>query len=120
MYLAIPVAAFFFVMGVVALAVPARILAPFGVAVETPDGRSEVRAVYGGFGIALAVVLLVALWADSIRDGVFIAVAVALAGMAGGRVFAALAGDRAAFWPSWTFFVIELVLAGMLVGAAVL
>ena len=47
-------------MGVYALVVPAAILAPFGVPVESPDGRAEVRAVYGGFGIAVAALLGVA------------------------------------------------------------
>jgi hypothetical protein len=116
--LAMPVAVFFLAMGAVALAAPARILAPFGVAIETPNGRTEVRAVYGGFGIAIGVLLFVALWTESIRDGVFIAVAVALAGMAGGRLFSSMVGDRPTVWPSWAFFTVELVLATLLVLAA--
>ena len=46
------VAAGFAAMGLLALARPADVLAQFGVSVETPEGRNEVRAVYGGFGLA--------------------------------------------------------------------
>lgn len=118
MCLAIPVAVFFLAMGVFALAVPARVLELFGVTVETPDGRTEVRAVYGGFGVAVGVLLLVALWTESIRDGVFVAVAFALCGMAGGRIASSLLGERPSIWPSWVFFGIELALAGLLIAAA--
>jgi hypothetical protein len=103
---------------VAALIAPARILEPFGVSVGTPDGRTEVRAVYGGFGVAFGVLLLTALRVESIREGVFIAVAVALLGMAAGRLASAALGDRARLWPSWTFFATELALAALLLGAA--
>jgi hypothetical protein len=118
MLLAVPVAIFFLAMGIAALALPERILATFGVSVESADGRTEVRAVYGGFGSALGVLLVVALWADSIRDGAFVAIAVALAGMAGGRIVSALLGEPVSIWPTWFFFAIELALASMLVVAA--
>ena len=120
MYLAIPVAVFFLAMGIVALAAPTRILGTFGVEVKTPEGRTEVRAVYGGFGIAVGVLLLVALGVESIRVGVFVATAVALCGMAAGRIASAVIGERLALWPTWAFFAIELVLAGLLIGGAAL
>ena len=44
-------------MGVYALAAPAALIRPFGVTPETPTSRSEIRAVYGGFGLAIAAVL---------------------------------------------------------------
>ncbi|WP_342217371.1 DUF4345 family protein [Nocardia flavorosea] len=44
---------FFTGMGLYALAAPARLVRPFGIAVGTTPGRSEVRAVYGGFGLAV-------------------------------------------------------------------
>ena len=54
----VAVIAFFFLgMGVYALATPAALLRPFGVTPETPTSRSEIRAVYGGFGLAIAAVL---------------------------------------------------------------
>lgn len=120
MYLAIPVAVFFLAMGLVALAAPARILATFGVVVDTLEGRAEVRAVYGGFGVAVGVLLIVALGVESIRDGAFVAIAVALCGMAAGRVASAVIGERLGLWPTWAFCAIELVLAALLLVAAAL
>ncbi len=119
MYLATPVALFFLAMGLVALAAPARILATFGVVVETPEGRAEVRAVYGGFGVAVGALLIAALATPSIRDGVFVAIAVAVFGMAAGRVATGLLGERLGLWPTWAFCAIELGLAALLVGAVV-
>ena len=52
------VAAGFAGMGLYALGVPAGIPAFLGERLETADGRSEVRAVYGGFGLAVAAVLV--------------------------------------------------------------
>ncbi len=82
--------------------------------------RCEVRAVYGGFGVAVGVVLVVALAVESIRDGVFVAIAVALCGMAAGRIVSALLGERVSFWPTWAFCAIELALAALLFGATAL
>ena len=119
MLLAVPVALFFLAMGVVALVTPARILRTFGVEVGTPEGRTEVRAVYGGFGIAIGAILFVATVAGDIRDGVFLAVAIALLGMAGGRVASSMMGERAPLWPTWFFFGLEVVLAALLLAALV-
>jgi hypothetical protein len=114
----IPLVALFFLgMGLVGIVTPARVLGMFGVAVETPAGRTEVRAVYGGFGIAVAAVLLVAMVADDIRDGVLVAVAASLAGMAGGRIASAALGERLGLWPTWFWFAVELILAGILLAA---
>lgn len=104
------VAVFFLAMGAVALVVPERVLATFGVLVTTRDGRNEVRAVYGGYGIAMAVILLVARTAPSIRAGVLVCVAVAVVGMALGRLVAAVVDGRPGFYP-WFFFVVETLLA---------
>ncbi|GAA1674210.1 hypothetical protein GCM10009745_16550 [Kribbella yunnanensis] len=111
----IVVAVFFAGMGIAALVKPAFIWAPFGVAPTTPAARNEVRAVYGGFGLALAALLFVA---DSqsagFRDGVLVAVAVALAGMAVGRLLGALVEPRPLLgWPG-IFFLIETALAVLL------
>ena len=48
------VAAGFALMGLGALVRPRMVLDQFGVDVGTADGRNEVRAVYGGFGVAVA------------------------------------------------------------------
>jgi hypothetical protein len=114
--LVVGVALFFLWMGIGALAAPERVLALFGVAVETADGRSEVRAVYGGFGVAMAALLLATWRRPTLRDGVLVCLAIAVAGMAGGRVVSAMIDGTPGPWPS-VFFVVELALAVALVAA---
>ena len=117
MTMQIPVIALFFLaMGAYALAVPARVLAIFGVTVASVDGRNEVRAVYGGFGVAIGALLLAAGSAPALRPGVLLCVAVALAGMAGGRLVAALLDGSPGFYP-WFFFGVELLGAAVLAAA---
>jgi uncharacterized protein DUF4345 len=113
------VAAGFAGMGLYALSAPAAVLALFGVDVGTPDGRAEVRAVYGGFGVAMAGLLAVAAASDgSAREGILVAVGFALAGMAGGRLVARLAERPSGFYPVWLFFWVEVVGAAALLAAA--
>jgi hypothetical protein len=113
--IAIVVAAVFFAgMGLYGLAVPAALVRPFGIAVAGPDARNEVRAVYGGFGLAVAGVLVVAALDEEIRRGVVIAVAVALGGMAAGRLIGSVLDRPRAFYPSWFYFCVEVVLGGVL------
>jgi uncharacterized protein DUF4345 len=110
----IVVAVFFAGMGIYGLAAPAGLVRPFGIQVSGPNARSEVRAVYGGFGLAVAGMLVVALLDDGIRRGAVIAVAVALAGMAAGRLIGRVFDRPAAFYPIWFYFWVELVLAAIL------
>lgn len=80
-----------FVMGNGATAKPRIVAAQFGILDLTAAGRNEVRAVYGGFGVQIAVALLVALQLPALRAGILVAVLSALGGMAGGRaVFAVI------------------------------
>ncbi|QZY47903.1 MULTISPECIES: DUF4345 domain-containing protein [Mycolicibacterium] len=110
----IVVAAVFFAgMGVYAMAAPARMLAPFDVALGSAAARSEVRAVYGGFGLAIAAVLVVAITDPALRPGVLVTVAAALAGMALGRLASAVDG-RTSFYPNWFYFIVEAVAAAAL------
>ena len=51
-------AAFFLGMGLCALARPALVVAFVGLVPGTADARNEIRAVYGGFGIAIAALLM--------------------------------------------------------------
>ncbi len=96
----------FFGMGVGAFLNPRRFLTPFvGIEAATADGRNEVQAVYGGFGIAMAAVLMLPIWMPAARSGVIIAVACALAGMAAGRMIAAVR-ERPGRWPL-IFFLVE-------------
>ncbi|MFI5715676.1 DUF4345 family protein [Nocardia sp. NPDC051750] len=102
-------------MGVYALTAPARLTRPFGIAVTTAAGRSEVRAVYGGFGLAVSGVLCWAAAAsDDLRRGAVVAVAAALAGMAAGRVVSRLLDTSSAFYPVWFYFWVEVVAAAAL------
>lgn len=106
----------FFGMGCVALATPAIVPRQFGMTFGEPadDGRAEVRAVYGGFGLAMAAVLAFALTNDAARDGIVLTVGAALAGMAGGRLLSAILGDRTRFYPNWFYFTVEAVGAAAL------
>lgn len=114
------VAVFFLGMGLLGLAAPAALVKPFGITLTGPEARTEVRAVYGGFGVAIAALLACAA-ADvgALRPGAVLAVAFALGGMAFGRLVAWIADRPTGFYPSWFYFWVELVAAGALVFAAV-
>ena len=114
------VAVFFLGMGLYALAAPASLIRPFGISLSRPESRAEVRAVYGGFGLAIAGVLGYAALHPSASDAILITVAVALAGMAVGRLISAVVDERTAFYPNWFYFLVEIVLAAALVFAVVL
>jgi hypothetical protein len=117
--LALIVAAGFAAMGLLALARPRDVLAQFGVATETVEGRNEVRAVYGGFGLAVAALLAVAVVGDpATGEGILVAVAFALAGMAGGRVVSAALERPHGAYPVWVYFAIEVIGAAALLAAA--
>jgi len=102
---------FFVGMGLLALASPESITGPFGMPTLTPAGRNEVRAVYGGFGLAVAAMLVLALNDPTLRPGVLLAVAASVGGMAAGRLVAALVERPTAFYPSWFYFVAETAMA---------
>ncbi|MCV7016592.1 DUF4345 family protein [Mycolicibacterium aichiense] len=108
------VAVFFLGMGLYGLAAPASLIEPFGIVLERPEARAEVRAVYGGFGVAVGGVLGYGLLQPQVRTGIVLAVAVALAGMAFGRVIAALCGDRTPFYPNWFYCLVEVAAAAAL------
>ncbi|MFE6509210.1 DUF4345 family protein [Nocardioides sp. NPDC057767] len=107
------VGVFFLGMGTYALISPGALVAPFRLTAQSPESRSEVRAVYGGFGIAMAAVLgAAALDVGGIRSGAVITVGLALIGMAGGRLVSRLLDSAVRFYPIWFYFGVELV-AGM-------
>jgi len=106
---------FFAGMGCYALAAPDAIIRPFGITLGSAAARSEVRGVYGGFGLAIAGVLGYAAVADAdARTGILIAVGAALAGMAFGRVVSAVLDDRTAFYPNWFYCLVEALAAAAL------
>lgn len=113
------VGVFFAGMGLYALAAPAAILRPFGFRIETAATRAEVRAVYGGFGLAIAGVLgYAAATPGAVRTGILLAVGVALAGMAFGRIVSGMLGDRTSFYPNWFYCLVEAIGAAALCWAA--
>ena len=81
------------------MAAPARVTRQFGISELDADGRNEVRAVYGGFGLAVAGALAVALAEPAWRVSAAAAVGVALGGMALGRLCSAMIDRRIGRFP---------------------
>ena len=108
------VAVAFALMGIGALVRPTVVTRQFGIPELTPEGRSEVRAVYGGFGLAVAGMLVIAITTPDLRAGIAITVAVALFGMAVGRVVSAVI-DRSLSKVVVLYLVIEVVAGVLLV-----
>ncbi|KAJ0392207.1 hypothetical protein P43SY_011942 [Pythium insidiosum] len=117
----IVVAVFFVGMGLYGLLAPALLVQPFGIELTRTDARNEVRAVYGGYGLAVGAALaLLSARGDigpTYRRGFFLAIAVSLVGMALGRVLSRLSEAPSAFYPAWFYLVVELVLAALLLHA---
>ena len=107
------VALAFLGMGLAALVRPRQIGHYFDVRFDSVDGRNEVRAVYGGFGLGMAAVLLLALRWPALRAGILLTVSLALAGMALGRVIGTLAEGLPGRWPIF-FGLLEAVGAATL------
>lgn len=110
---------FFAGMGIFALARPAALIHPFGITLPVPESRAEVRAVYGGFGLAIAGMLALALAGHPAREGILLTVAAALGGMAFGRLVSGLIDRPTAFYPNWFYFLVEVAGAAALWWAAV-
>ncbi|WP_030236802.1 DUF4345 domain-containing protein [Streptomyces sp. NRRL S-455] len=114
------VALFFLGMGLFGLVAPRALIRPFGIELSVPEARAEVRAVYGGFGVAVGALLA---WtavdgSGDLRSGVLLTVAVSLAGMAFGRLVARGVERPSAFYPSWFYFWVEVAGAVVLVSCA--
>ena len=111
------VVAFFAGMGVASLASPLFTLHFFGMKTLPADMKNEVRAVYGGFGLAVAGVLhhtrLVERRRPGYAMGIRTAVMVALIGMAGGRIVSFAVDATDGPYPA-TFLGLELGLAFLL------
>jgi hypothetical protein len=111
-------AVFFLGMGLFALARPAALIRPFGITLPIPESRAEVRAVYGGFGLAIAGMLALAATHEALREGILLTVAAALGGMAFGRLVSVVVDRPKAFYPNWFYFIVEVVAAAALLWAA--
>ncbi len=109
-------ALFFIGMGILALMRPAAVLALFNINVTTPAGRNEVRAVYGGYGIMMGGLLFYSLSEPELQAGIWFTIALALLGMALGRLFSFLI-DRAMSTMTFLFFVVEIIIALILTNA---
>jgi hypothetical protein len=106
-------------MGVAALVRPNLIPAQFGTIADSSDARTEIRAVYGGFGVAMAVLLIVAaLQSGNTQGGVALTVGVALGGMALGRLIGMTIERPHGWYPTITYLLIEVVAAVALVALA--
>lgn len=109
------VAVLFAVMGIGGLVAPGTLVRPFGITLSGAAARTEIRAVYGGFGVAIAVVLTLAVIdVGGIRAGAVTAVAAALLGMAGGRLIARAVDKPCGFYPIWFYFWVEIAGAAAL------
>ncbi len=117
--LIVAVAVGFGVMGLVGLARPERILGYFGMGPLTSGMRNEVRAVYGGFGLSVAGLLIAALEIPSLREGILISLAVAVGGMALGRCVSLALERPEGRWPV-VFLGMEVIMAIALVEASLL
>ena len=112
------VAALFAFMGVGSIVLPSKTLAQFGISDLNADGRNEVRAVYGGFGLATALLLIAATQVPEIRFGVTLSIGVALSGMAFGRILSALIDREIGRIPLF-YLVLELIVAVLLFWSSV-
>jgi hypothetical protein len=101
------------VMGLGAIATPIRVTRQFDILELTAAGRNEVRSVYGGFGVAMAVMFALALWRPELRGGICLTAAAGLAGMAGGRLLSALIDRQIGRYPLF-YLCLETVVASLL------
>ena len=104
-------------MGCGALIAPLLVTRQFDIVELTRAGRNEIRAVYGGFGLAIAAILALASSAPDLRAGICFSVAAALAGMAFGRIVSLIA-DRGIGRTPASYMILEAAAALSLVYAA--
>ena len=116
--LVVAVIVLFLGMSAVAFVRPERIVATVGTTELTRDGRNEVRAVYGGFGLAVALLLGASFVLPTMRAGILISVAASIFGMAAGRIVSVAVDGAPGFYP-WLFLVGEVAMTVALVAAVV-
>ena len=112
--LVVVMAVFFGGMGVYGIVAPTSLVAPFGIAAGSGDARNEVRAVYGGFGLAMACLLVSTMSDLGSNRGMLITIGTALLGMAAGRLVACLWERPGHLYPVWFYFGIEVAGGGVL------
>lgn len=104
-------------MGLGALISPHQVTQQFGISSLTAAGKNEVRAVYGGFGLAMAFMLLVAIYQPELKAGICFTLSAALAGMAFGR-FVSWSIDKSIARMPLFYLLLEAILAAILYGVA--
>ena len=109
-------ALFYGLIGLAALMRPHNLLASFGIEASQADSRNEIRAVYGGFPLAVAGLLLFSLARPGVSDGILFALAIASAGMAMGRIVSVLIDRTLGRYPA-LFIVLEIVVAALIANA---
>jgi hypothetical protein len=110
------VAALFLIMGLYALIDPQATLEVFTSQKLNPDMRNEIRAVYGGFGVAVAGVLAATLWFPALTFGARLTTAIIILGMAFGRIVSFSIEPASSNAPG-LFLMVEIILAAMLLGS---
>jgi hypothetical protein len=108
---------FYLALGLAALARPATLLAGFGLVAEGVDARNEVRAVYGGFPLAVAGLVACSLLGAPHATGNLLSLAVASLGMALGRLVSAVLDRHIGRLPAM-FAGFEVALALLLAAGA--
>jgi len=117
--LVVPCALFFLWMGYVALVRPRRFTRLLELDANTPLARSEVRAVYGGYGVAMGATLLAGLVFPRHLPGIATTIGIAMTGLAAGRVISCWL-DRAMPRMARVFTVLEIGMALLLFGTLAL
>jgi hypothetical protein len=108
---------FYLALGLTAIARPANLLGGFGFPAIGADARNEVRAVYGGFPLAVAALVAWSLSGAAHGKGILMALAAASLGMALGRLVSAVIDGGIGRLPL-LFIGVELALAAMLAAGA--
>lgn len=117
--LPIVVAGLFLAMGVAGLARPEFIARLVDLGVPSPDARNEIRAVYGGFGVAIALILVAAVQMEGeFARGVVWTVAASVFGMAAGRAASYGIERPARPYPTALYLVLETTTGAALCIAA--
>jgi hypothetical protein len=106
-------ALFYFALGLRAFIQPKNLLADFGIFATKDVSRNEIRAVYGGFPIAVSSLLLFSLVSPNYADGILLAVSISSLGMALGRLISAVIDRTLGRIPA-IFVCIEIVIAGFI------
>lgn len=84
-----------------------------GVELTTIESRNEVRAVYGGFGVAMAIAMFIAMVYSPLSGGILLTSGLALIGMAAGRGYSAWL-EMPSNTLVWVFLGVEALLGLML------